>query len=161
MLGWDSTRWHVLFPAPPSRSEKRFDLARAGIAALERRGLDVQLHHLAGIPNEQVPVWLNAAHVVVLTSSREGSPNAVKEALACNVPVVSVDVGDVRERIESIDGCFIALPNAGDIAVKLEQALARPERIDARAHIAELSLDRTASRLSEIYRIVATVMPSP
>jgi len=54
-------------------------------------------------------VWLNASNVLLLTSLHEGSPTVVKEALACGLPVVSVDVGDVAERIEGIEGCHLAV----------------------------------------------------
>ena len=76
-----------------------------------RLGIDAEMHHLSGVPNDHVPIWLNASDVVLLTSLHEGSPTIIKEALACNRPVVSVDVGDVRERIRGVDGCFLARPD--------------------------------------------------
>jgi glycosyltransferase involved in cell wall biosynthesis len=151
-LAWDNARGHVLFPAPPDRSEKRFALAQAAVAQVSRSGADIELHSLVGIPHEEVPTWLNAADAVLLTSTHEGSPNAVKEALACNVPVVSVDVGDVRERIEGIEGCFIADATPGDLAAKLRRVLERRVGIEARARIAELSVERVAEKLLDIYR---------
>jgi teichuronic acid biosynthesis glycosyltransferase TuaC len=155
-LGWDPARKHVLFPASPDRPEKRFALARSAVDVVNRRRQDVELHVLDGVPHHEVPLWLNAADVAVLTSRNEGSPNAVKEALACNLAVVSVDVGDVRERIDTIDGCYVAehasLPA---IATALERALQRPERIDGRSHVEDLSLEFVAARLAEIYSTVA------
>jgi glycosyltransferase involved in cell wall biosynthesis len=151
-LGLDPGRRHVLFPADPTRPEKRFALAQASVALLNHAGRDVELHALENVPHEDVPLWLNAARVVLVTSSHEGSPNAVKEALACEVPIVSVDVGDVRERIEGIEGCFIADPTADDIAAKLSDALERDEPIRARDKLAELSLDNVAVRLRDIYQ---------
>jgi glycosyltransferase involved in cell wall biosynthesis len=155
ILGWDPARAHVLFPASPARPEKRFGLAQATVALLRRDGAAVELHTLDGVPHEEVPIWINAAGAVLLTSGHEGSPVIVKEALACNVPVVSVDVGDVRVRIEGIDGCSIAAPNATDLAEKLELALERKVPVDGRERIAELSLDRVADRLREIYAVLA------
>jgi teichuronic acid biosynthesis glycosyltransferase TuaC len=155
VLGWDSTRKHVLFPAPPGRPEKRFALARASVEMLSKKGEHVDLHTLENVPHEKVPVWLNAASAVLLTSSHEGSPTAVKEALACNVPVVSVDVGDVRERITGIEGCFITDAVVGDIAAKLDRALGGRERIEARGRVEEFSLEQVAAKLLEIYGVVA------
>jgi glycosyltransferase involved in cell wall biosynthesis len=157
-LGWDPSRRHVLFPSSPSRPEKRYELAAASVARLDHGS--VALHVLEDVPHDDVAIWLNAADAVLLTSTHEGSPNAIKEALACNVPVVSVDVGDVRERMGGIDGCFVAEANAEDIAEKLARALERPDRIDARDRLGELSLERVASTLRNIYATLTNGSPS-
>lgn len=159
-IGWDAGRQHVLFPARRSRPEKQFPLAAAGVRLLDKRGVSVELHELDGVRHDDVPVWLNAAHVVLLTSAYEGSPNALKEALACDVPVVSVDVGDVKERLDGIAGCFLADPTAEDIAAKIERALAHPERINGRGAVADLALERVAARLRDIYDVVIRSAPS-
>jgi glycosyltransferase involved in cell wall biosynthesis len=153
-LGWDPGSKHVLFPATPSRAEKGFPLAEAAVRGLANDGLDVRLHTLGRVPHEEVPTWLNAANAVVLTSVREGSPNVVKEALACDVPVVSVDVGDVGERLAGVEGCFIADRTPDDLAAKVGRALAHDRRIDGRRTIAALSLERIAARVREIYDIL-------
>src|SRR4030095_2056880 len=92
--------------------------------------------------------------VVLLTSLHEGSPNIVKEALACNRAVVSVDVGDVRERIEGIEGCYLALPEASDLAAKLRLCHAGPSRVAGRIKMQDLSLEHIARRLTEFYEDV-------
>ena len=150
-LGWDLSRKHVLFPADSARPEKRFGLAQAGVAALNETGAEVELHVLSDVPHEEVPRWLNASAAILVTSTHEGSPNVVKEALACNVPVVSVDVGDVRARIAGIDGCFIADPTPEDLAAKLDQVIGRETPIDARTGLAEISLEHVAAQLGQIY----------
>jgi teichuronic acid biosynthesis glycosyltransferase TuaC len=103
------------------------------------------------VPHEEVPVWLNASDVVLLTSLHEGSPNIVKEALACNIPVVSVDVGDVRERIQGIEGCYLVDPEPGDLAAKLQMVHAGSRRVVSRIKIQELSLERVALQLKKFY----------
>lgn len=153
-LGWDPARRHVLFPALRSRPEKRYALAEAGVELLNAGGPAVELHALENVPHADVPVWLNAADAVLLTSAHEGSTNVVKEALACDVAVVSVDVGDARERLAGIEGCFVADATPEDIAAKLSAALAHGERVDGRERIRDLALDRTAARVMEIYRVV-------
>jgi glycosyltransferase involved in cell wall biosynthesis len=150
-LGWDPSRKHVLFPANPSRPEKRFGLAEACVARLNQSGADIDLHVLKDVRHEEVPWWLNAARAILVTSTHEGSPNAVKEALACNVPVVSVDVGDVQARIGGIDGCFIADPTPEDLAGKLGHVFERKEPIDARRQLDDVSLEHVAEKLREIY----------
>jgi glycosyltransferase involved in cell wall biosynthesis len=97
-----------------------------------------------------VPLWINAADAVLLTSLYEGSPNVVKEALACNVPLVAVDVGDVRERIAGVDGYFIAAGEPDALAAKLGQAVGRG-RTMGRERAEEVSLEQINARLLDIY----------
>lgn len=152
-LGWAAERKHVLFTNATNRTEKRFGLAQAAVEQARADGLDIELHVLDGVPHERVPLWLNASDSILLTSTHEGSPNVVKEALACDVAVVSTDVGDVRERIEGIGGCYVADATPADLAGKLRLALAGG-RVRSRAAVAELSLPRTAERIRDVYAAV-------
>ena len=108
-LGWDKHKIHVLFPADPSTARKNWPLAEGAVTKLNARGKQViELHGMVGVKNEDTPILYNAADVVVLPSFYEGSANAVKEAMACDEPIVTTDMGDCRERIEGVDGCFVA-----------------------------------------------------
>lgn len=151
-LGWNAEHFHILFPSHPGNSVKRYLLACAAVEALSCQGIPAEMHCLQGVSNEEVPIWLNASDVLLLTSRHEGSPTVIKEALACNVPIVSVDVGDVSERIEGIEGCYLALPDSDDLAAKLHLVYAGPHRVAGREKIQELSLQRVAVRLKEFYR---------
>jgi glycosyltransferase involved in cell wall biosynthesis len=153
-LSWDPDRFHVLFPANTGAPLKRLWLAQAALAAAEREGLASDLHLLQGVPHKEVPVWLNASDVVLLTSEHEGSPNVIKEALACNVPVISVDVGDVAERIEGIEGCFLAAADAASLAAKLHRVRERNARVDGRIKMDMLSLENVTRRLISFYQDV-------
>lgn len=150
-LGWSLNRFHVLFPANVGDPVKRPYLAQAAIEAAKRSGLEAEIHYLRGVPHEKVPIWLNASDVVLLTSLHEGSPNVIKEALACDVPIVSVDVGDVHERISGIEGCHLALPNSHDLGAKLRSVRARGGRIAGRQRVEQVSLEQTCLRLSSFY----------
>jgi teichuronic acid biosynthesis glycosyltransferase TuaC len=150
-LGWGARRFHVLFPTNSGDPLKRPELAKAAVEAANHSGVQAEMHQLQGVPHAEVPIWLNASDVVFLTSVHEGSPNIVKEALACNVPVVSVDVGDVRERIQGIEGCYLAAPELGDLAAKLQMVHAGPRRVVSRTKMQELSLERVALQLKEFY----------
>ena len=150
-LRWPNDCFHVLFPANSGDPRKRPGLARAAVEAVEKSGCRIEMHHLRGVPHDQVPRWLNASDVVLLTSLHEGSPNIVKEALACNVPVVSVDVGDVRDRIDGISGCYLASADPADLARKLQLVYRGPRRIDSRSIVQDLSLRRVAQRLQQFY----------
>jgi teichuronic acid biosynthesis glycosyltransferase TuaC len=152
-LRWAPDRFHVLFSGS-SDPVKRPWLAQAAIKELHRIGIEAELHYLRGVANDEVPLWLNASHVVLLTSLHEGSPTIVKEALACNVPVVSVDVGDVKERISGIDGCYLASPDPGDLSLKLKIVLTDWRRVPGRSKMNELSLLSVALRLKRFYEDV-------
>ena len=154
-LGWDEDRQHILFPSSRARPEKRYELAEAAVRRLASRRPDIDLHVLEGVPPDRVVTWLNAADVVLLTSRHEGSPNVVKEALACNVAVVSVDVGDVRERLAGVAGSVVAEANTADLADKLELALARPGRVASRELAGDVSIERSSSRLAALYADLA------
>ena len=146
----------VLFGSSADRREKNAELARRAVAVLNDP--DIELRYLSGIPHNEVPHYLNAADVLLLTSKWEGSPNVIKEAMACNCPVVSTDVGDVRWLTGGIKGCFITSLDAEDIAVKLRAALDSDARTDGRARIISLGLDSgsVAERIRSIYERVVS-----
>jgi len=154
-LGWADDGFHVAFHDRDD-PDKRLDLATAACDELRRRGVAVHLHRMTNLAHEEVAQWLNAADVLLLTSLHEGSPNTVKEALACDRPVVSTDVGDVRERIDDIEGCWIAEPDPTDVADKLAavQCRPRPRTVDGRAAMSGLSLEVVAHRIVDFYREV-------
>jgi glycosyltransferase involved in cell wall biosynthesis len=76
----------------------------------------------------------------------------VKEALACNVPVVAVDVGDVAEQIRGVDGCFISEANPQELAAKLRSVYLPRRRVSSRALMEKFDLDRTATRVADVYK---------
>ena len=94
---------------------------------------------------------MNACDALVLTSEAEGSPNVVKEAMACNIPVVATDVGDVREIISHTDGCYLCKMEPPDIARKLQSALSFGERTNGREAVAHLELDAVSRRIIDVY----------
>ena len=104
-LGWDINKTHVLFAASPTRFEKNYPLAVNAINLLNDS--NIQFHHLSGVEHGEIATILNASDVVLLTSLREGSPNIVKEAMACNRPVVATKVGDVAWLFGNEPGYFL------------------------------------------------------
>ncbi|MCA9469859.1 MAG: glycosyltransferase [Nitrospira sp.] len=151
-LGWDCSSFHILFNGNSNDPVKRPQLARKAVFALYEFGVKAEFHEMRGVPNTEVSKWLNASDVVLLTSLHEGSPTIIKEALACNLPVVSVDVGDVRERVEGVEGCHIATPEVKSLAEKLILVYQRGIRIDGRTRVQELSLENVACRLVSLYK---------
>jgi glycosyltransferase involved in cell wall biosynthesis len=151
-LSWRKDIFHVLFPANGGDPVKRAELAHAAVDALKQGGIFAEIHQLRDVLHDNVPIWLNASDVVLLTSLHEGSPNVVKEALACNVPVVSVDVGDVRERITGIEGCYLASPDPNDLAAKLSLIYCGKRRAASRMKIQEIYMERIAIELKRFYQ---------
>jgi len=151
-LGWQAQDFHVLFATSAGDPVKRPELARAAVDLLNRNHGRIKFHVLSGTPNSEVPHWLNAADALLLTSKHEGSPTIVKEALACGLPIVSVPVGDVPERIAGISGCYLAEPEPEDLAGKLELVHQRRQRINGGEKLQEVSSQTIAARLEQFYR---------
>jgi glycosyltransferase involved in cell wall biosynthesis len=143
----------VLFAGMPRRPEKRFDLVEAAVARLRETLPEAQLIVAESQPHERIPLFMNACDVLILASAAEGSPMVIKEAMACNLPIVTVGVGDTEEVISGTAGCFLAEPDAGSLAENLALALAFEGRTQGReAVIKTLSLDAIAARLETLYR---------
>jgi glycosyltransferase involved in cell wall biosynthesis len=152
-LGWNPKAFHVLFASSNSDPVKRPWLAKAAVARV-----GAELHYMSGISNAKVPIWLNASDALLLTSQHEGSPTIVKEALACGLAIVSVDVGDVAERIEGIEGCHSAQPEASDLAAKLRLVQQSGKRLDCAGSLEGLSIGSAAQRLKRCYEEVTGVV---
>jgi len=150
VLGLDAEKEYILFAGAFNTSVKNPDLAKAAVALLS----NVELLELSGYSREQVALLLNAVDVVLMTSFTEGSPQIIKEALACNCPVVSVPVGDVPEMIENILGCFLTSYDPADISGKLRLALDFGRLTEGRKRIEEMRLDgeSVAERILEVYK---------
>lgn len=151
-LGLEESRRYVLFAANPHLTVKRYSLADEAVKALAARGLaDVELRAIGDVPYEQMAVWMNAADVLILTSITEGSPMVVKEAMACNLPVVSVPVGDVKQRLAGVRNCHVVEPVAERLAAALEAVLANAQRSDGRDHAHAFDIMHTAGQVLETY----------
>ncbi|MFQ5921929.1 MAG: glycosyltransferase, partial [Anaerolineales bacterium] len=144
----------VLFAADPKRTVKRFQLAEKSVQLVKSR-LDVELIVISGIPHDEVPLYMNACDALILTSHHEGSPTVVKEALACNLPIVSVDVGDVRERIVGIEGCLLCYDDSPEaIADRIAHVLEASTRVPGREAVADLDERINAQKIISVYRQV-------
>ena len=125
-LGWDIIQKYILFSKEFYNPAKNYPLAKASVDAYNSKfanGSDAELLEFIGYTREQVLLLFNAVDCVLMTSNNEGSPQFIKEAMACNCPIVSVDVGDVKDVISSTDGCYLAERDPNDIAGKLNLAI--------------------------------------
>jgi glycosyltransferase involved in cell wall biosynthesis len=151
-VGWGPAATVVLFAASRHRPIKRFDLAMATIERLGTLGVKARLESLERIPPDRMPYYFNAADCAILTSQHEGSPNAIKEAVACGCPVVAVPVGDVPEILRDVTPSRVTDPDPEPLAAALKEVLTEGRRSNGPDRIrAAFSLDVTAKRLRQVY----------
>jgi glycosyltransferase involved in cell wall biosynthesis len=121
-------------------------------SAINERKKEIRdIHLVHAIPQKQLVEYINCADLLVVTSDSEGGPLVVKEALACNVPVVSRDVGDVVEVIDGIQGCYVAKNDVNDFVEKIHQSLAYG-KIDSRFKMEKYSSDIFVGNLVKLYQ---------
>ncbi len=154
-LGLPQDRKLVLFAAlHPENPRKRYPLA-AKACEIARKTLNLELIVLSGKSPAEVPLYMSACDALLLTSTNEGSPNVVKEALACNLPVVATDVGDVRERIGKLEGCETCESDEPEaIAAALLRVLQQPERANLREAVLHLDEKLLVERVKALYQAV-------
>ena len=155
-LGWSPKLRVVLFNASQSDNQKckNIDLARAAIDIVAKTVTDVSFQVLSNAKREEVRLSMNAADCLLVTSLHEGSPNIVKEAMSCNLPIVSVPCGDVPERLRSTCPGRIRpyIPRA--LAEGIRDVLKSNSRSNGRNQVIAqgLPVENIANRLSEVYR---------
>jgi glycosyltransferase involved in cell wall biosynthesis len=149
-LGLDPDGRYLFFPANPSRPEKRHDRAAEVAAACE-----VELLTGGSIEPDEMPLWINAANAVLVTSDYEGFGLAAVEALACDVPVLSTPVGIAPFALGGIPGCLCAPFDVAEWAAAAGPHIAAADpRVSGSARAASLSAARMAERAIVAYRDV-------
>lgn len=153
-VGWDPNKKHVLFPYSPKRSKKNYPLAEEVIEEVKQKHqARVELHTIHNEPHEKMSYYMNAADVLLLTSRprSEGSPNTVKEALACNLSVVSTPVGDVESLLKGVENSFVC-ENKQEIIKNISQILEEGPHSNGRDKIKDLTWSKTSEQLITIYQ---------
>lgn len=148
-LQWDADGKYVLFAGAFDNAVKNAPLAQATVQLLP----SVRLIELKGYSRKEVATLFYAVDALLLTSFTEGSPQVVKEAMVCNCPVVTVDVGDVKERLAQVKPSAVVEPNPQIIAKALESILEQGERSNGRKELLRQGLDnrKVAEKLIQIY----------
>jgi glycosyltransferase involved in cell wall biosynthesis len=155
-LGWPPDVPVVLFNAGNDPRVKRADLAHAAVRAAQRALPNLRFQILDGnVAPEQVPSEMNAADCLLVASDAEGSPTVVQEALACGLPIVSVEVGDVMERVAGVSHTRIVARDPESMGRALVELVSPPRRTNGRTRIGDFAAGAIAARLSELYREAA------
>ena len=139
MVGFEKEKKYVIFVSDPARPEKQFGLAKEAVNQLNDSS--VQLVPVYNKTHDEVVYYMCAANVLLMTSSCEGSPNVIKEAMACNCPIVVTDVGDVQWVMDGMEGTAVSDSfNPNEIAGLLRKTLDFGERTQGREKIINLGL---------------------
>lgn len=154
-LGWPEDARIALFAADPSVPLKRFWLAQAAVELARAELPDVSLRAAGGIDPDRMPVLMSAADCLLHTSASEGSPNVVKEALMCNLPVVATPAGDIEELIADVTPSFLCQASAGALAQALVACLLEPRRSDGRMRATRLDQAAVTESILRIYDEIA------
>jgi len=151
----------ILFVGRPTQARKRCHLAKQAVEILNG-SMPARLVVAWRVPHADIPLYMSACDALVFTSMQEGSPNVVKEALACDLPVVSVPVGDVASRIQNVEGCELCLDERPEtIAAALARVLQREGRIAGRESVKALDENVMTGRVLNIYKSILTGKRAP
>ena len=153
-LGLYQNKKYVLFAAKPENGVKNFPLANAAVEELKQTDPDVELLVVFKETQDRLALYMSAADALVFPSFSEGSPNVVKQAMACNLPIVATDVGDIREVIQETDGCHIADFTVESVAGALRSVLATCPRTNGREHVARFKCSVVGQQLVDLYQSV-------
>lgn len=141
---------YLLFAGNPSDSRKNYALAASAMEHLPKH-LPAQLLSPYPIPHHEVMVWMNACDILLSTSWLEGSPNVIKEALACNCPVIATPAGDAAELVKGVKNCRVTTFDPGDLASGISEVLSTKARSDGREKRKYLNSSIIADKIIAIY----------
>lgn len=164
-VGFEADKKYVIWCSNPSRPEKNWPLAETAVQITnEASNIIHNTSYISLVPvfdktPNEVMTYMNAADCFLLTSNSEGSPNVIKEAMACNCPIVTTDVGDVNERLHDLDGCYVVPDNEleseriRELGNAIVKAIEFGKRTEGRKRIIEdqLEISQIAQRINTVY----------
>lgn len=141
----------IFFPASPDDENKGFYILREAVKNLE--STDIEVISAGNIDHSDIPIYMNAADIVVQLSEVEASPMVLKEAMAVNTPVVFTDVGDAKLTVRNANGCFLCKRTPQDVASKLKDAIRCNGNSEGRKRIIEagLGLPQVTGKIIKVY----------
>jgi len=153
----DPKKKNILFASRFDRYEKNYPLAKEAVLLL-KRSYQINLIELKDRTRAEVNVLLNQVDLLLLTSLWEGSPQVVKEAMACNCPVVTTDVGDVRWLLDGVANSVITNHDPVELAAGIKKVIEDKRRTNGRERISQISLDvgSIAAQIIDIYQHISS-----
>lgn len=158
-LGWDNEKFYILYmdSNAGTRTQKRFDRYQEVLALLRKDFDNIESVVLTNTPREEIPTYMNACDLHLMTSDFEGSPNSVKECLCCNTPVVCTDVGNVKDMMGDIPGCYVTKEkDATELADCVKKVLTAKETFNGRdLFLAKgYGIETVAEKLTKMYQSI-------
>ncbi|MGA7703816.1 MAG: glycosyltransferase [Solirubrobacteraceae bacterium] len=161
-LGWNEDERIVLFAATkPYEPRKRLDLAKLAVASAETVLGPIRLAIAENQPPDSIPLMMNAADCLLLTSMAEGSPVVVKEAIMCNLPVVATDVADVGEMLSGVSPSAVCRHDPPELGAELAKVLVTNQRSNGRKVRTDLDQETTVLRLLQVYHALDASFRAP
>ncbi len=149
-LGLDHNYNYVLFSSSFNNKIKNAALAQLALSNFE----NIILLEMKGYSRKEVHLLMNAVDILIVTSHSETGPLVVKEALACNCPIISTDVGDVKELANGTKNCYIVEYDAKQVEQRIRDILSSNKKSDGRAAVKHLSLEKIATDVYSVYERV-------
>jgi glycosyltransferase involved in cell wall biosynthesis len=145
-----SQKWVLFTSLSATNPVKRVSLAKLAIEIASQYRRDIQMRVASGLRFDEMPLFVSSCDVLLLTSTHEGWPNCVKEALACNLPFVATDVSDLSTIAKGENSCIVCSADPKVLADGILTALESPEA-DLRKHVNEMDLEKSCQKLGRIY----------
>lgn len=145
-------KWILFTSTSISKPIKGFKLALAVIEILKKKNKSIRFRLANNIPHECISDFVAACDLIICTSTSEGWPNAVKEALACNIPFVSTDVSDLSLIANQESSCKICPPNPQIFADAILDTLSHPPDYNLRQYVEDMDIEQTSRKLLDLYK---------
>lgn len=150
-IGLEEKKHYILFSKMFGDPVKNYPLAKAAVDKIE----NAELVEFIGYSREEVCLLFNACDAAVMTSFTEGSPQFIKEAMACNCPIVSVDVGDVKDVVGSTENCYITQYDRDEISDKLKIIISNQKRTNGRGSIKYFDNSIIINKIIDVYNTIS------
>ena len=147
-LKWEKNKRYIVFSSSFDNKIKNVQLAKLAISTIN----NCKLIELKGYEKEQINLILNASDLLLVTSLSETGPIIVKEALACNCPIISTNVGDVQKLIRNVNNCYISSYNPEDIKKRINQVFRNNKRTNGQQIIKNFNLENIAYKIIDVYK---------